>query len=130
MPDTHRTGLGLALLLAVMLGVACENPNDRYLRVLPMKRSLRGLMNAQEAFFADSLRYASSLASLRGALGQHALDSLELPSDSVSIDIEISGSGYVATAHRPGTRTACKVFVGSENAPRVPGAAEGQVSCP
>ena len=126
----HRTGLGLALLGAVMLAVACENPNDRYLRVLPMKRGLRALMNAQEAFFADSLRYAASLASLRRDLGQHALDSLELPSDSVAIDIEISGSGYVATARRPGTRAVCRVFIGSENAPRVPGAAEGQVWCP
>jgi hypothetical protein len=79
---------------------------------------LRNLVVAQEAFFADHVRYSASLDSLRFT-----------PSEGVTITLErASDRGWSATAGYAGTPLRCWIYVGSAPKPR-PNAREGTPEC-
>jgi hypothetical protein len=113
-------GAFLLLLVGVMLpkfrGV---NPPSAYRTML--ESDLRNLVTAQEAFFADSLRYA-----LRADLGNtYSPTSL----DSITI-VAADRSGWHALGRHPYlVNQACGIWVGVPPADGMHGAKEGEPTC-
>jgi hypothetical protein len=81
-----------------------------------MKSDLRNLVTAEEAYYADSGRYARNLGSLYGTT-----TGVTGPTITLTVD------GYTAwVGHRRSTKT-CAIFVGSKGMP--PAANEGEPAC-
>jgi TonB family protein len=109
-----------------------------------MKSSLRELVSAQEAFFADSTTYAGSLQALRGALSVSSGTPEALryrsnlssswatgegwPWEGVTVEIRASGTGWSGVARHLGTSRTCSLFVGTAASP-IPGGSEGEPIC-
>jgi hypothetical protein len=112
-------GAFLFLLVVVMLPkFAGVNPPNAYRAV--MTTDLRNLATAQEAFFADSLRYASA-----GELG-----ALFHATSYDSIVIVVADSGWRATATHPYLAgQACGMWVGTRPPDGMHGATEGEPTC-
>jgi hypothetical protein len=110
------------LVMLVVLGLVApplvKRTQDEAL-VASMKTDLRNLVTAQEAFFADSVRY--------GSLSEIRLHGYYTPSYSVDIQIEAwSGTGWRAVATRYDTARRCYIWIGSYGIPGVP---EGEAYC-
>jgi hypothetical protein len=84
-----------------------------------VRSDLRNLVTAQEVFFADSVRYATSLLELHFR-----------PSAGVSLRLEaVTANGWAATAtHSAWPGWTCGIFVGLDR-PFVPGQREGDPTC-
>jgi hypothetical protein len=79
--------------------------------VLMMKADLRDLATFQEAFFADSGRYAAGVAKNRGR-DRRAVAGF-VPSAGVEVEISAEGKkGWRAVARHTGTERRCAMFVG------------------
>lgn len=96
---------------------ARPNPIDEQLLVIAMKFDLRTLVTAEEAFFAESVRYTPNLARLR----------FRQSADNTPPQITLVGQGWVGVIGNPRTRITCTIFVGT--APRAPATAEGAPAC-
>jgi hypothetical protein len=70
-----------------------------------MKSDLRNLVVAEEAFFADSLRYGSRIGP--GGVDMH------LREGNVLLSLQLTDDGWAARIGRAGTKTVCAIFVGS-----------------
>jgi len=112
-------GAFLFLLVVVMLPkFAGVNPPSAYRAMVTS--DLRNLATAQEAFFADSLRYASA-----GELG-----TLFHATSYDSIVIVVADSGWRATATHPYLAgQACGMWVGTRPPDGMHGATEGEPTC-
>jgi len=113
-------GAFLFLLVVVMLpkfrGV---NPPSAYRAMV--ESDLRNLVTAQEAFFSDSLRYASR-ADLGNLYSPTSLDSITI--------VAADRSGWQALASHPYLlNQACGVWVGVRPADGMHGAKEGEPTC-
>ncbi len=84
-----------------------------------MKSDLRNLATAEEAYFYDNSAYAAALSSLVA---------YNASTGNVVTINQATGSGWSATASRPGLTRQCFLFVGSVS-PVGAATVEGQVTC-
>ncbi len=84
-----------------------------------MKSDLRNLATAEEAYFYDNSAYAAALSSLVA---------YNASTGNVVTINQATGSGWSATASRPGLGRQCFLFVGSVS-PVGAATVEGQVTC-
>ena len=82
-----------------------------------MKSDLRNLVTAEEAYFADHVKYTDRFA---------ALD-YSLTTGNRLVALRVTGDGWVAQIGNANTRTVCAIFVGSTPAP--PATREGEPAC-
>ncbi len=108
--------LFVAFVLAVLL-VPRFDTNDMT-SVATMRADLRALEDSQEGFFADSVRYAGSIAEL---------GYVTAAGDSITI-VEASESGWSAVARSTGTSKTCGIFVGKAK-PALRGQVEAVPAC-
>ena len=81
-----------------------------------MKSDLRKLITAEEAYFADHVKYTSNLGA-----GFAVTHGNSMP------HITLVGDGWTATNANPNTRQGCAIFVGSTPIP--PATREGTPAC-
>jgi hypothetical protein len=81
-----------------------------------MKSDLRNLVTAEEAYFADHVKYTSNLGA-----GFAVTHGNSIP------HITLVGDGWTATNTNPNTRQGCAIFVGSTPIP--PATREGAPAC-
>lgn len=84
-----------------------------------MKSDLRNLVVAEEAFFADSVRYTTTI-------GVGGLDYHPSPDNKI-LQLRLTQDGWVATIGNAKSKTVCAIFVGST--PLAPAAEEGRPAC-
>jgi hypothetical protein len=84
-----------------------------------MKSDLRNLIVAEEAFFADSVRYTTTIGP--GGL------TYQLSTDNKILDLRLTEDGWVALIGNAKTKTVCAAFVGST--PLAPAKEEGRPAC-
>jgi len=82
-----------------------------------MKSDLRNLVTAEEAYFADHVKYTDRFA---------ALD-YSLTTGNRLVALRVTGDGWVAQIGNANTRTVCAIFVGSTSTP--PATREGEPAC-
>jgi hypothetical protein len=87
--------------------------------VAAMKSDLRNLVTAEEAFFADSVKYTAKVG--RGGL-QYAVAA----GNTIPV-IRVTRDGWTATISNVNTRTRCVIYVGST--PVAPATREGEPKC-
>jgi len=112
------------LIVVVIIGILATVAIPKYQNirekawVAGMKSDLKNLVTAQEAYFADHVTYAGTMANLNvvGSSG----NTLTITS--------ADGRGWSATAGSPQTPKTCGVFVGSATPP-ITGQAEGAPVC-
>ena len=123
----RRTGFTLVelLIVIVIIGVLAAIAVPKFANsktkayVTAMKSDLRNLMSAEEAFFVDSARYSSSLATLR----------FNQSTGVTAPTIAIFAGAWVATnGHTQLTGAECGIAVNTTN-PTVSSAGEGEPSC-
>ncbi len=103
--------------LAPTPSVPKVKPMDERLLVAAMKSDLRNLVTAEEAFFADSIRYTTDFGQLH----------FQPSAGNTSPRITLVGQGWLGVIGNPRTPTTCVIFVGT--APRAPATAEGAPAC-
>ena len=106
-PLSRRAGIGVA--------GAAEAADRAY--TAAMKSDLRNLVTAEEAYFADHVKYTDRFA---------ALD-YSLTTGNRLVALRVTGDGWVAQIGNANTRTVCAIFVGSTPAP--PATREGEPAC-
>ncbi|MGH2670547.1 MAG: nuclear transport factor 2 family protein, partial [bacterium] len=87
--------------------------------IASMKSDLRNLVTAEEAFFADSVRYTNKVG--RGGL------SFEVSRGNTIPTIKVTSDGWTAIIGNVNTTTRCVMFVGSTAIP--PATREGEPRC-
>ena len=85
--------------------------------VAAMKSDLRNLVTAQEAYFADSGKYANRLEVLR----------YSLTSGNRLVTLRLTADGWVAQIASANTRTVCSIYVGATAL--APATREGEPAC-
>ena len=106
-PLSRRAGIGVA--------GAAEAADRAY--TAAMKSDLRNLVTAEEAYFADHVKYTDRFA---------ALD-YSLTTGNRLVALRVTGDGWVAQIGNANTRTVCAIFVGSTSTP--PATREGEPAC-
>src|SRR5437867_10897116 len=108
-----------ALLLALPLRPAASQQATEPIRQAVMKSDLRNLVTAEEAYFADSVKYTADLKTIAsfyksspGVIGLH---------------ITLTTDGWTGSVGHEGTTTVCVIYVGSTPIP--PATAEGKPVC-
>jgi hypothetical protein len=81
-----------------------------------MKSDLRNLITAEEAYFADSVKYTSNLGT-----------QYNTTTGVVGPTITVTGDGFTATVSHTTTTKTCAIFVGST--PLAPAIKEGEPKC-
>ena len=84
-----------------------------------MKSDLRNLILAEEAFFAHSVRYTTTIGT--GGL------TYQPSADNKILELRLTQDGWVATMGSTKTKTVCAIFVGST--PLAPAVEEGRPAC-
>src|SRR2546426_9042724 len=84
-----------------------------------MKSDLRNLITAEEAFFADSIKYTTTI-------GVGGVD-YRPSADNRILELRLTKDGWVATMGNAKTKTICAIFVGST--PLAPAVEEGRPAC-
>lgn len=84
-----------------------------------MKSDLRDLLVAEEAFFADSVKYSSKI----GPGGVN----LRLREGNILLSLQLSADGWAARIGHANTQTVCAIYVGSTPLP--PATKEGNPAC-
>lgn len=87
--------------------------------VASMKSDLRNLVTAEEAFFADSVRYTTRI-------GPGGLNFAVSPGNTTP-RITLTPDGWSAVIGNQATRTTCAIFIGST--PHAPATKEGEPKC-
>jgi len=88
-------------------------------RVAAMQSDLRSLIQAEEVFFADSLRYTTRI-------GAGGVD-LRLGEGNTLLSLQLTADGWTAKMGHANTQTVCAIYVGSTPLP--PATAEGTPAC-
>jgi type IV pilus assembly protein PilA len=133
---SNRKGFTLIelLIVVVIIGILAAiaipkfaNTKQKAVRS-SMISDLRNLATAQEAFYADSTRYAGSYSS---TIGSNAVNFAPSQNNSLAITTTASGAAWTATVTNTGYNagsSTCGIFVGTTAA--VTGAtAEGVPGC-
>src|SRR3989441_6534309 len=84
-----------------------------------MKADLRNLIVAEEAFFADSVKYSSKIGP--GGVA------FQLREGNTLLSLQLTEDGWTARMGHAHTRTVCTIFVGSTPLP--PATEEGVATC-
>lgn len=89
------------------------------LYVEAMKTDLRNLVVAEEAFFADSVKYSSKI-------GPGGVD-LRLLEGNTLLSLQLTADGWTASVGHANTQTVCTIYVGSSGL--LPATEEGVPTC-
>ena len=122
MSATLRTALALLTLPASLLAQDSSHavtPADSAKLVAVMKSDLRTLIIAEEAFFADSVKYSSRT----GPGGVTYTPSI----GNALLSITVTRDGWIAVMSNHSIPTRCTVFIGSTSTP--PAVKEGYPTC-
>src|SRR5712664_3722927 len=108
-----------ALLLALPLRSAISQQATEPIRQAVMKSDLRNLVTAEEAYFADSVKYTADLKTIAsfyksspGVIGLH---------------ITLTADGWTGSVGHEGTVTICVIYVGATAI--APATQEGKPVC-
>src|SRR5436189_3633494 len=114
-----KTIVTFALLLALPARAAVSQQATEPIRQAVMKSDLRNLVTAEEAYFADSVKYTADLKTIAsfykaspGVIGLH---------------ITLTADGWTGSVGHEGTTTVCVIYVG--RTPIAPATAEGKPVC-
>lgn len=112
----------IGILAAIAIPKFANTKEKAY--VATMKSDLRGLVTAQESYFADNTTYATdNCAPACGTLQHQA-------SAGVTLTVTANaGLGWFAQASHTGTAQVCGIATGSETNPVNAAAAEGEPVC-
>jgi prepilin-type N-terminal cleavage/methylation domain-containing protein len=116
------------LIVVVIIGILVSivvprfaNGKERAM-IAAMKSDLHNLMTAEEAYYTNGLQYYS------GAVPNVATFPYN-PSEKVTITlVNVTSSGWGATASYTGTTRTCAIFVGT-GGPLAPATVEGNPEC-
>ncbi len=120
----HRNGFTLIelLIVVVIIGVLASIAIPKFANtkekayLTSMKSDLRNLVTAEEAYFADSIKYTTDLgAAYRASTGV------------VGPTIALTADGWTATVSHTTTTRTCAVYAGSTAL--APAAKEGEPRC-
>jgi hypothetical protein len=95
------------------------SPEEERAYVVAMRSDLRNLVTAEEAFFADSIKYTTNA-------GKGGLNFRFSPGNHL-IKLTIAGDGWNALIGNTRTSTVCAIFIGST--PAAPAIKEGDPAC-
>lgn len=109
-PLTRRVGIG---------GAPAEPTTREEAYVAAMKSDLRNLVTAEEAFFADSVKYTARI-------GPGGLQFAVTTGNSLPV-IRLTADGWTATIRSANSATICAMFVGYTPVP--PATKEGEPKC-
>ena len=107
----------IGILAAIAIPKFANTKEKAY--IASMKSDLRNLVTAEEAYFADSLKYTPTI----GAGGITFSQS----SGNNAPAIETSSDGWYATISSTNTNKTCGIFVGSQTV--APATKEGEPKC-
>ncbi len=111
-----KTFITFALLVALPVRSAVSQQATEPIRQAVMKSDLRNLITAEEAYFADHVKYTADVTgvfqSSPGVIGLH---------------ITLTADGWTGRVGHEGTTTVCVIYVGST--PISPATAEGKPVC-
>jgi len=114
-----KTIIAVALFLALGVRSAISQQATEPIRQAVMKSDLRNLVTAEEAYFADSVKYTADLKTIAsfykaspGVIGLH---------------ITLTADGWTGSVGHEGTTTVCVIYVG--RTPIAPATAEGKPVC-
>ncbi len=111
-----KTFITFALLVALPVRSAVSQQATEPIRQAVMKSDLRNLITAEEAYFADHVKYTADVTgvfqSSPGVIGLH---------------ITLTADGWTGRVGHEGTTTVCVIYVGST--PIAPATAEGKPVC-
>ena len=106
----------IGILAAIAIPKFANTKEKAY--IASMKSDLRNLVTAEEAFFADSLRYGTV-----ADLGTNYATT----SGVTSLTIAVAGDGWTASVGHSTSGSTCYIFVGSTTNP--PATKEGEPKC-
>jgi prepilin-type N-terminal cleavage/methylation domain-containing protein len=106
----------IGILAAIAIPKFANTKEKAY--VSAMKSDLRNMAAAQEAYFADHLTYASSLADLDYNQSEGVFPSVDAG----------TGTGWTASATHSGTTIDCELYYGAGQSPST-ATTEGVVEC-
>jgi len=94
-----------------------------------MKKDLRNLVTAEEAYFANHVKYTTNPEQLRRGvdLGDPNVSGFAVTHGNGMPRLTVTGDGWTATMQNPNTRQLCAIFVGSTPIP--PATIEGAPAC-
>src|SRR5437773_10171119 len=114
-----KTIITFALLLVLPARAAVSQQATEPIRQAVMKSDLRNLVTAEEAYFADHVKYTADLSQVAsffrprpGVIGLH---------------ITLTADGWTGSVGHEGTTTVCVIYVGSTAIP--PATTEGKPVC-
>jgi type IV pilus assembly protein PilA len=104
----------IGILAAIAIPKFANTKEKAYLA--SMKSDLRNLITAEEAYFADSVKYTSNLGTAYATT-----------SGVVGPTIQVTADGFTATVSHTTTTKTCSIYVGST--PLAPANKEGEPKC-
>src|SRR2546421_33678 len=107
----------IGILAAIAIPKFANTKEKAYLA--SMKSDLRNLVTAEEAYFADSVKYSSTI----GAGGVIFTQS----TGNTAPTITTTAGGGTANIKNPNTTKPCSIYIGST--PRAPANKEGEPKC-
>ena len=93
----------IGILAAIAIPKFANTKEKAY--IASMKSDLRNLVTAEEAYFADSIKYTTTI----GAGGL----SYNVTTGNVSPTLALSADGWTATISHTNTTQTCAIFIGS-----------------
>ncbi len=107
----------IGILAAIAIPKFANTKEKAYLTA--MKSDLRNLVTAEEAFFADSVKYTTTIGA--GGLTFNVTSGNRTPT------IAITADGWTATISNLNTTKTCAIFIGSTST--APATKEGEPKC-
>jgi len=110
------------LIVVVIIGVLASIAIPKFANtkekayLTSMKSDLRNLVTAEEAYFADSIKYTTNLGTM-----------YRVTTGVVGPTIALTADGWTATVSHTTTTRTCAVYAGST--PLAPAAKEGEARC-
>ncbi len=116
----------IGILAAIAIPKFANTKEKAYLA--SMKSDLRNLVTAQEAYFADSINYATSHSNCTIPVPLGSVDFC--PTSGVTIALQgVTGDGWAALATHTGIPTkSCAIFIGPTHT-LAPATKEGEPKC-
>jgi type II secretion system protein G len=107
----------IGILAAIAIPKFANTKEKAY--IASMKSDLRNLVTAEEAYFADSIKYTT-------AIGAGAL-SFNVTSGNNNPTLALTADGWTATISNTNTTKTCAIFIGSTAI--TPASKEGEPKC-
>jgi len=112
----------IGILAAIAIPKFANTKEKAY--IASMKSDLRNLVTAEEAFFADSIRYSAAVCAPNTACNGIAFNSTSGVSTPT---IVLTSDGWTASVTHTTTTKSCAIFVGSQSL--TPANKEGEPKC-